>query len=111
MCELTGADPYEDMPMELDDFPWIVQQAYILLHHCPDNYVGMQGIAVGKVLNNLSDIMDIKGITDKELCLEFIMIINQTIANYNIKQANAEQKRREAQSSKPTKPKIMESGS
>jgi hypothetical protein len=52
MCEMLGSEPLEDeIPIEIDDFPGLVQEALHLYSYLSDIWEGMSGTYMGKDLS------------------------------------------------------------
>jgi hypothetical protein len=79
MCEMLGSQPSEEeIPVEFEDFPLEVQEAYLLYNILSDNWDGMSGTYMGKDLSGIKDIMEIYGIEDARLTLQLINSIDST---------------------------------
>ena len=79
ICEAMGSEPIEDeLPVELADFPDIVQNAFLVYGYMQDNWEGMSGTYMGKVMSGLSDILDILEIEleDRKIMLELVVLID-----------------------------------
>lgn len=80
MCEMLGSDPVdEEIPLELDDFPWLVQQAFVIYGMLSDIWEGMSGSYLGKdysLLFNLFDLYGIDSAEEKLLATDFIKQID-----------------------------------
>ena len=80
MCEMLGSDPVdEEVPLELDDFPWLVQQAFVIYGMLSDIWEGMSGSYLGKdysLLFNLFDLYGIDSAEEKLLATDFIKQID-----------------------------------
>lgn len=85
MCKMLGAEPSEEeIPVEFDDFPLEVQEAYLLYNIISDNWDSMSGTYLGKNLVGIKDIMEIYKIEDARLTLQLINsidLIRRTIIN------------------------------
>ena len=58
MCEQLGTEPIEDeIPVEPDDFPYEVQQAFTVYRMLRDEWEGMNGLYLGKSLTGLAEIL------------------------------------------------------
>lgn len=52
MCEMLGTEPLdEEIPLEIDDFPELVQKALHIYAYLPDIWEGMSGTFMGKDLS------------------------------------------------------------
>ena len=80
MCEILGSEPLdEEVPLELDDFPWLVQQAFVIHGMLSDIWEGMSGSYLGKdysLLFNLFDLYGIDSAEEKLLATDFIKQID-----------------------------------
>lgn len=85
MCKMLGAEPSEEeIPVEFDDFPLEVQEAYLLYNIISDNWDHMSGTYLGKNMVGIKDIMEIYKIEDARLTLQLINsidLIRRTIIN------------------------------
>lgn len=93
MCEMLGTEPLdEEIPLELDDFPELVQQALHIYSYLPDIWEGMSGTFMGKDLSIIPLLFDAFSI-DKEdvaLILDFISTTDGIRKkNYSDKKAKA----------------------
>lgn len=77
MCEMLGNEPLEsEVPIEFEDFPLEVQEAYQVYNTLNDNWEGMSGSYLGKNYAGIKDIMEILGIEDKAICLQLIQLLD-----------------------------------
>ena len=85
MCRMLGSEPSdEEIPVEFEDFPLEVQEAYLLYNIISDNWDTMSGTYLGKNMVGIKDIMEIYGIEDARLTLQLINSIDsirRTIIN------------------------------
>ena len=85
MCQMLGSEPSEEeIPVEFDDFPLEVQEAYLIYNIISDNWDTMSGTYLGKNMVGVKDIMEIYGIEDARLTLQLINSIDsirRTIIN------------------------------
>ena len=78
MCEMMGFDPIEeDIPVEFEDLPLEVQEAYQVYDILTDNWEGMSGSYLGKHFAGIQDIMSMLGIEDPSTTIKLIMLIDQ----------------------------------
>ena len=57
MCDMLGSEPIEEeIPLELDDFPELVQQAFVIYGMLSDIWEGMSGSYLGKDYSLLFDL-------------------------------------------------------
>lgn len=82
LCEMLGSDPVEEeIPLEIDDFPELVQQAFVIYGMLSDNWEGMSGSYLGKDFSLLFNLFELYGIDTKEeklLATDFIKQIDNT---------------------------------
>ena len=74
-----GSEPIEsEIPIELDDMPLILQQAFLVYRMLQDNWEGFNGLYLGKNLNGLEYIFKYTEIdpSDEKLILQFIKLID-----------------------------------
>ena len=65
MCEMMGSDPIdEEIPLEYADLPDEVQEAMTVYNMLQDNWDGMNGVYMGKIMTGVSDVFNIVGIED-----------------------------------------------
>lgn len=92
MCDQLGTNPIEEeIPVELNDFPELVQTCFIMYNYLTDNWDSMGGNYLGKdysIVFNLFDVYNVD-ITDRLLSLEFLQrmdSIRSNIVSEKIKQ-------------------------
>lgn len=67
MCEALGTEPVEDeIPVELSDFPELIQQIFSIYNLLLDHWDGMSGVFFGKRLEGLMDIFHLYQLDDYE---------------------------------------------
>lgn len=79
LCETLGSEPLdEEIPIELDDLPEIVQLTFSIYETLQDEWEYMGGNYVGKKLQNLVMLFDLYEIPREEhlLVYKFISIID-----------------------------------
>lgn len=79
MCEALGTEPKdEEIPMELEDFPFEVQQAIIVYYKLKDDWDTMNGHYLGKSYSGLGEILDIFEVNqeDRKYFLEWISVLD-----------------------------------
>jgi hypothetical protein len=60
MCEMLGSKPLDsEIPVEFEDFPDIVQQAFIVYNKLRDDWDTMNGVYMGKSYSGLQEIFEI----------------------------------------------------
>lgn len=75
MCELMGNEPVEDeIPIEFEDFPWEVQQAFSVYNMLRDEWDSMSGLYLGKTLIGIKDILDAMEIEREEHKFMIILV-------------------------------------
>lgn len=74
-----GSEPIEgEIPIELSDFPDIVQTAFHVYGFLQDIWEGMSGTYMGKAMSGIIDIFNILEIDkeDRKLILELVVLID-----------------------------------
>jgi hypothetical protein len=67
MCEMLGSEPVEsEIPVELDDFPDLVQQTFYIYSMLADTWDPMGGNYLGKNYSILFDILQLYEYTQQE---------------------------------------------
>lgn len=67
MCKVMHSDPVDDeIPLELNDFPIIVQQAFIIYESLIDEWEYMNGNYVGKRFDYLFNVLHLYEIDTRE---------------------------------------------
>lgn len=60
MCEMLGSEPKDsEIPVEFQDFPDAVQQAFIVYNKLRDDWDTMNGVYMGKSYQGLQEIFEI----------------------------------------------------
>ncbi len=78
MCEMLGSEPVEsEIPIELDDFPDIVQQVFLVYNMLSDRWDSMGGSYLGKDYAILFQLLDLYSVTEKQEVLLAVDFINQ----------------------------------
>jgi hypothetical protein len=76
MCEQLGQEPIEEeIPVEVADFPDLVQQCFVIYNILADNWDSMGGGYMGKDYGLVFNLFEVYRITDPEeilLCLDFL---------------------------------------
>lgn len=76
MCEMMGSDPIEsEIPVEVSDFPVLVQDCLVLYSLLADNWDTMNGNYLGKdysLIFNLFELYSIKDQEEKLLAIGFL---------------------------------------
>ena len=77
MCVLLGTEPKEEeIPVEYDELYDEVQEALIVYNMLQDNWDGMNGVYLGKVLAGINDLLDIAEVQEKQLCFSIIQVVD-----------------------------------
>lgn len=80
MCEMLGTEPIDsEIPIEYEDFPVEVQQAFIIYGKLRDDWDSMNGNYIGKHFEGIRDlffILDVP-VEDHKTMLELIDMIDQ----------------------------------
>lgn len=80
MCEMLGEEPIEsEIPLELSDFPELVQQCFVMYGILSDNWDSMGGNYLGKdysIVFKLFDIYQVSDPSEKLLSLDFMQHID-----------------------------------
>lgn len=64
MCDMLGTDPVDDeIPLELSDFPELVQQVFNIYQMLADNWDTMSGTYLGKDYSLVFRLLEVYGIT------------------------------------------------
>lgn len=80
MCDMMKIAPTEaDIPIELDDFPTEVQQAFSIYGKLRDDWDGMSGTYMGKHLEGIRDLFIILEVPveDHKIMLELVEVIDR----------------------------------
>ena len=76
LCDVLGQEPIEEeIPVEVGDFPDLVQQCFVMYGILSDNWDSMGGGYMGKDYGIIFDLLQVYGICDSEeilLCLDFL---------------------------------------
>jgi hypothetical protein len=74
-----GSEPVEDeIPIQLDDFPILIQDVYSVYTYLQDIWEGMSGTYMGKSMNGIVDIFTVLDVDREEqkLYLDLIRLID-----------------------------------
>lgn len=75
MCEMMGTEPVEsEIPVEFDDFPLEVQQAFVVYRMLRDEWDTMGGNYLGKTLIGIKDLLEAAEIDPSEHRLTIMLI-------------------------------------
>ena len=82
MCEMLGSEPLEsEIPLELEDFPDLVQQVFVIYNTLADIWDPMGGNYLGKdygIVFNLFELYDLVDREEKLLAMEVLRRIDYT---------------------------------
>jgi hypothetical protein len=79
MCEMLGSEPIEnEMPVEFEDFPLEVQQAFSVYRMLKDEWEGFNGLYLGKSFIGLTEVLQYMEIdhSDRKLIVQLIKVID-----------------------------------
>ena len=80
MCDMLGTEPNpEEIPVEFDDLPELVQQALEIYQYLPDRWEGMSGTFMGKdysVVFELFTTYEIESNIEKRLFLRIMNVVD-----------------------------------
>jgi hypothetical protein len=94
MCEALGNEPVEsEIPVEFDDFPLEVQQAFNAYRMLRDEWDTMSGIYLGKSLIGIKDVLEATEIDYSEQ--KFIIMLIRLIDNVRSDEVNNKKKMQE----------------
>lgn len=100
MCEQLGNEPLaEEIPMDLDDFPYQVQIAMQIYQILPDRWEGFSGTYLGKEYSIIPFLFDTFEVECRKDTLYYINVINNIIIDMRAK----EQQRKAKQNSRKGK--------
>ena len=84
MCEMLGSEPVDsEIPIEYEDFPLEVQQAFSVYRMLKDEWEGFNGIYLGKSYIGLTEILHYTEVEpqDHKIILTLIKIIDGIRSN------------------------------
>jgi hypothetical protein len=94
MCEALDSQPLEsEVPVEFDDFPLEVQQAFNAYRMLRDEWDTMSGIYLGKSLIGIKDVLEATEIEPNEY--KFIIMLIRVIDNVRSEEINSKKKMQE----------------
>jgi hypothetical protein len=94
MCEMLGSDPVEsEIPVEFEDFPFEVQQAFNAYRMLRDEWDTMNGNYLGKSLIGVKDVLEATEIEPSEQ--KFIIMLIRIIDNVRSDEINNKKKTQE----------------
>lgn len=94
MCEMMGSEPVEsEIPIEFEDFPLEVQQAFNAYRMLRDEWDTMNGNYLGKSLIGVKDVLEA---TEVDPCdQKFIIMLMRMIDNVRSEEINNKKKMQE----------------
>jgi hypothetical protein len=99
MCEMMGTEPVEaDIPVEISDFPDLVQQGFQIYSCLRDVWEGMSGTYMGKDMSTLFDFFRLYQIDEAEQM--FVLNVLRQLDFCRSEVLSRKQKAREASSKK-----------
>lgn len=70
MCEMLGTEPKEEeIPVDVDDLPFLVQQCFVIYSLLPDEWDTMNGGFLGKNYSIVFDLMKVYAVEELEIPL------------------------------------------
>ena len=94
MCEALGSEPLEsEIPVEFDDFPLEVQQAFNAYRMLRDEWDTMNGTYLGKSLIGIKDVLEAIEVDPSEH--KFIIMLLRMIDNVRSDEINNKKKMQE----------------
>ena len=94
MCEMLGNDPIDsEIPIEFDDFPLEVQQAFNAYRMLRDEWDAMSGNYLGKSLIGIKDVLEATEVEPSEQ--KFIIMLIRIIDNVRSDEINTKKKMQE----------------
>jgi hypothetical protein len=84
LCEVMGNQPVEDeIPVEFDDFPLEVQQAFGVYRMLRDEWDTMNGLYLGKTLIGIKDILEAMEVEpdEQKFTIVLVRMIDQVRSN------------------------------
>ena len=94
MCETLGTEPAEsEIPVEYEDFPLEVQQAFSVYRMLRDEWDTMSGSYLGKSLIGIKDILEATEVDPSEH--KFIIMLIRMIDNVRSDEINSKKKTEE----------------
>ena len=94
MCEMLGSEPLDsEIPVEFEDFPFEVQQAFNAYRMLRDEWDTMNGNYLGKSLIGVKDVLEATEIEPSEH--KFIIMLIRVIDNVRSDEINNKKKTQE----------------
>jgi hypothetical protein len=84
MCEMLGQEPIdEEIPVEINDFPEVIQQSFVMYRILQDIWEPMGGSYMGKDFSIVFNLFDLYEIPPEErtLLISFMQSMDVTRAN------------------------------
>jgi hypothetical protein len=84
LCEVMGNEPIEEeIPVEFDDFPIEVQQAFSVYRMLRDEWDTMNGLYLGKTLIGIKDILEATEVEpdEQKFIIVLVRMIDQVRSN------------------------------
>ena len=84
LCEVMGNEPIdEEIPVEFDEFPLEVQQAFSVYKMLRDEWDTMSGVYLGKSFTGIKDILEYAEIeeTEQKFIVSLVRIIDTVRSN------------------------------
>jgi len=94
MCDALGSEPIEsEIPVEFDDFPFEVQQAFNAYRMLRDEWDTMSGSYLGKSLIGIKDVLEATEVDPSDQ--KFIIMLIRIIDNIRSDEINNKKKMQE----------------
>jgi hypothetical protein len=91
LCEVMGNEPIEEeIPVDFDDFPLEVQQAFSVYNMLRDEWDTMNGLYLGKTLIGIKDILEATEVEPDEY--KFVTVLVRMIDRARSDEINSKQK-------------------
>jgi len=88
LCEVMGTEPLDtEIPVEFDEFPVEVQQAFSVYKMLRDEWDTMSGVYLGKSFIGIKDILEYAEIEETDQ--KFIVSLVRTIDNVRSTETNS----------------------
>lgn len=88
MCEMLGEEPVEEnIPVEIDDFPYEVQQAMLVYRMLRDEWDGFSGTYFGKSLVGIKDVLNAVEVNEEDH--KFIILLIRQIDSVRSDEINS----------------------
>lgn len=87
MCDMMHTEPKpEDIPVDFEDFPYVIQELFTINNMLNDIWDGMSGSYMGKDLTLIPYLFKLYDIADEKMSLYIInLIVSITSKMYNDK--------------------------